>query len=203
MYYLRDYLQCVLNMYVLLRFMLYVLSMYYWRGIYVVCFEYVNISEVYVICVMYVCNLCMQSLLQSMYAFTSGAYTVHIKNGLAVEVYTIPIYLVFMWYVLSSSYSWGLFGTYCYLLLYLFCMYFYVLAMQYVLIMHILLDSTRCVLIMHLLLGSMRYVSGLMRSIVTPRSGSVSSSCLCCFSSDVALYCTNLHEKKNSTEMLK
>lgn len=40
--------------------------------------------------------------------------------------------------------------------------------------------------------GSIRYVSGLMRSMVTPRSGSVRRSCLCCFSRDVALYCTNL-----------
>lgn len=47
-----------------------------------------------------------------------------------------------------------------------------------------------------LLVGSMRYVSGLMRSIVTPRSGSVRRSCLCCFSKEVALYWTNLHQKK-------
>lgn len=42
----------------------------------------------------------------------------------------------------------------------------------------------------------MWYVSGLMRSMVTPRSGSVRSSCLCCFSREVALYCTNLPRKK-------
>lgn len=52
-----------------------------------------------------------------------------------------------------------------------------------------------------LLLGSMRYVSGLMRSMVTPRSGSVRSSCLCCFSRDVALYCTNLQQKNKCQAM--
>lgn len=42
-----------------------------------------------------------------------------------------------------------------------------------------------------------------MRSIVTPRSGSLKRSCLCCFSREVALYWTNLqawwrHFKKSS-----
>lgn len=53
---------------------------------------------------------------------------------------------------------------------------------------------------LNLLLGSMRYVSGLMRSMVTPRSGSVRSSCLCCFSRDVALYCTNLPKNKGKAK---